>query len=410
MKVVQINCVYDYGSTGKITRDIHRSLKKKGIESAVLYGRRKKTSEEGVYKTCSEFEAKLWNFLSRIDGHPYSVAPIATKRLLNKLEKEKPDIVHLQCINGFFVDIYQLITYLREKHIPTVLTLHAEFMYTGNCGHAFDCEEWKTGCMKCPKPREAISSIRCNTTAWNWKRMKRAFEGFEHLIICPVSDWVGKRAALSPILKSYPIETVLNGVDTEIFCYCETMAKELRGKLNIADRKMVLHVTANYTDSVKGGKFITELSNRLNPEKYVVVVVDGANNQPPKDFRGIYYGCAKDQDELAAFYSAADVMVLTSYRECLPTTCLESLCCGTEIVSFYFHGNEGEKSFPEKYVHFIPHGDIQQLEDKIINTCEDHEDKIICGRECRSKFSKELMLEHYVDIYKRVLCNHEGTL
>lgn len=58
-------------------------------------------------------------------------------------------------------------------------------------------------------------------------------------------------------------------------------------------------------------------------------------------------------------------MVLTSYRECLPTTCLESLCCGTEIVSFYFHGDEGEGSFPEKYVHFIPHGDMEQLTDTV---------------------------------------------
>lgn len=407
MKVLQINCVYDYGSTGKITRDIHKSLKKNGIESVVLYGRRKKTHDKGVYKTCTEFEAKLWNALSRIDGHPYAVAPIATKRLLRKLKKENPDVVHLQCINGFFVDIYQLMVYLKENHIPTVLTLHAEFMYTGNCGHAFDCEEWKSGCVKCPSPKEAISSFRSNATAWNWKKMKMAFEGFENLIICPVSDWVGKRAVQSPILEQYTVKTVLNGIDTKAFCYCETMAKELRRKLNIADRKMILHVTANYADYVKGGKFVTELSRRLNPEEYVVVVVDGANNQPPEDFKGIYYGRANSQSELAAFYSAADVMVLTSYRECLPTTCLESLCCGTEIVSFYFHGNEGEKSFPEKYVHFIPHGDIQQLEEEVVKICKKHAEKKTCEQECRSLFSKELMLNNYISIYREILSNHK---
>ena len=128
MKILQINCVYDYGSTGKITRDIHKSLQKNGFDSVVLYGRRQKVQEAGVYKTCTEFEAKAWNVLSRLTGQPYAVTPFGTLTLLHRLEREKPDVVHLQCINGYFVDIYRLLNYLKKNHIPTVLTLHAEFM------------------------------------------------------------------------------------------------------------------------------------------------------------------------------------------------------------------------------------------------------------------------------------------
>ena len=284
MKVLQINCVYDYGSTGKITRDIHKNLQKNGFDSVVLYGRRQKVQEAGVYKTCTEFEAKAWNVLSRLTGQPYAVTPFGTLTLLHRLEREKPDVVHLQCINGYFVDIYRLLNYLKKNHIPTVLTLHAEFMYTGNCGYAFECNEWKTGCHNCPNQKEAINSTRKGATAWNWKKMKEAFEGFDDLILCPVSNWVGERAAQSPVLRQYPICTVLNGIDTDVFHYREKEALVLREKLNVGDRKMILHVTASYTDPVKGGKFITELSQRLDSEKYVVVVVDGLNNPPPKDF------------------------------------------------------------------------------------------------------------------------------
>ena len=233
--------------------------------------------------------------------------------------------------------------------------------------------------------------------------MKEAFEGFDDLILCPVSNWVGERATQSPVLKQYPIRTVLNGIDTDIFHYREKEALVLREKLNVGDRKMILHVTASYTDPVKGGKFITELSQRVDSEKYVVVVVDGLNNPPPKDFCGIYYGRANGQEELAAFYSAADVMVLTSYRECLPTTCLESLCCGTEIVSFYFHGDEGEGSFPEKYVHFIPHGDMEQLTDTVKNVSDHPEEKKICCEAGQKIFSQKVMVENYEKIYKKIL-------
>ena len=234
-------------------------------------------------------------------------------------------------------------------------------------------------------------------------KMKEAFEGFDDLILCPVSNWVGERAAQSPVLRQYPICTVLNGIDTDVFHYREKEALVLREKLNVGERKMILHVTASYTNPVKGGKFITELSQRLDSEKYVVVVVDGLNNPPPKEFCGIYYGRANGQEELAAFYSAADVMVLTSYRECLPTTCLESLCCGTEIVSFYFHGDEGEGSFPEKYVHFIPHGDMEQLTDTVKNVSEHHEEKKICCEAGRKIFSQKVMVENYEKIYKKLL-------
>lgn len=139
MKVLQINCVYDYGSTGKITRDIHKNLQKNGFDSVVLYGRRQKVQEAGVYKTCTEFEAKAWNVLSRLTGQPYAVTPFGTLTLLHRLEREKPDVVHLQCINGYFVDIYRLLNYLKKNHIPTVLTLHAEFKL---------CVLKKLSCMK----------------------------------------------------------------------------------------------------------------------------------------------------------------------------------------------------------------------------------------------------------------------
>ena len=148
MKVLQVNCVYDYGSTGKITKALHECLTARGIESVVVYGRRQKTDDISVFKTCTEVEAKGWKALSRVIGHPYEAAPIGTKVLIDRIKKEKPDIVHLQCLNGYFVNIYKLINWLKQNGIPTVLTLHAEFMYTGGCSLALDCTQWKRAAGK----------------------------------------------------------------------------------------------------------------------------------------------------------------------------------------------------------------------------------------------------------------------
>ena len=68
MKVIQINCVYKQGSTGKIVYDIHNTLLKNGIASIVLYGREKKPAEPNVYKISTEIEAKIHAVFSKLFG------------------------------------------------------------------------------------------------------------------------------------------------------------------------------------------------------------------------------------------------------------------------------------------------------------------------------------------------------
>lgn len=71
MKILQVNCVYNKGSTGKITYDIHSELKKRGIESVVCYGRGEKVSEPNVYKICGEFDSGLNHFWANFSGVLY---------------------------------------------------------------------------------------------------------------------------------------------------------------------------------------------------------------------------------------------------------------------------------------------------------------------------------------------------
>lgn len=163
MKVLQVNSVYDFGSTGKITADIHRLLPQYGVDSVVCYGRRGKTDDSNVYRICDDFYSHIEHFRANITGVMYGGCEISTQRLIRIIEREKPDVVHLQCLNGYFVNIYRLVEWLKNNHIPTVLTLHAEFMYTGGCGYSIDCNQWSTrkGCGHsiCPRYRSELKSL-----------------------------------------------------------------------------------------------------------------------------------------------------------------------------------------------------------------------------------------------------------
>ena len=357
MKIIQINCVYKEGSTGKIAHDIHKGLLSAGEESIVICGRRAK-KEEGVYGIASEPYAKFNNLLSRITGVMYGGCYFSTEKIKRIIKKEKPDIVHLHCINGFFCNIFRLLEFLKKNNIKTVLTLHAEFMYTANCGHAYECEKWKTGCGNCPQLKSTMKSILFDNTHLSWVKMKKAFEDFDNLIVTSVSGWLKNRAEQSPILADKKHVVVLNGVDTNIFKIYET--ENLRKELNLEDKKVLFHVTANFDSETKGRRYILDLAERLRGENIVFLIAGKCDNKPENAENIIFLGNVKDQEKLAKYYSLADLTVLASKRETFSMPVAESLCCGTAVVGFKAGAPE-EITIPE-YSKFVSHGDVDALE------------------------------------------------
>ena len=100
MKILQINCVYGVGSTGKLTKALHTALLAEGADSIVLYGRGPDAHAPGVHRLCGNLYGKANSLLSRFTGLSYGGCRLATQKAIRILQKEQPDVVHLQCING----------------------------------------------------------------------------------------------------------------------------------------------------------------------------------------------------------------------------------------------------------------------------------------------------------------------
>lgn len=406
MKVMQINSVYNYGSTGKITHDLHHALLKEGIDSVVYYGRRFPTEDEGVHKFCSEPYSKFNNALSRVTGLMYGGCYFSTNRLISAIEREKPDVVHLQCLNGYFVNVYRLIAYLKERQIPTVLTLHAEFMYTGNCGHAMDCERWKTGCGHCPRWRKETKSLFFDRTAESWRRMKAAFEGFDKLKVVSVSPWLMERARQSPMLVDKEHSVIYNGVGTAVFHCYET--RELRRELGITENEaVVFHATPMFNLNprhIKGGYYVTETAKRFAGEPVRFVVAGRYDKAEIYPENMLMLGEIKDQIQLAKLYSLADVTLLTSKKETFSMVCAESLCCGTPVVGFKAGAPE-MISLPE-YSRFVEYGDVGALENEVRRFLSTGKNGEISDR-ASAVYSMETMVRQFVDCYQKAVANNQ---
>lgn len=399
MKVLQVNCVYNKGSSGKIVADMHTTLQQNGVESIVCYGRGKWIREKNIIKTCPELYAKANHFLTFFTGIMYGGCYFSTRYLISVIKREKPDIVHLHCINGYFVNIYSLVTWLKKNHIKTVVTLHAEFMHTANCAYAYECEKWKTGCGNCSRYKEESKSLFFDRSHVSWQKMKDAFDGFDNdLVVTSVSGWLMDRAKESPIFQGKNHTVVYNGLDTDIFRYRDT--SELRKKHGFTDEKIIFHATSSFSlekDHIKGGWYVNELAKRLADQNVKILVAGPYPEGIQVAENVILLGSISDQVLLAQYYAMADVTLLTSRRETFSMVTAESLSCGTPVVGFRAGAPE-QIAIPE-YSCFVKYDDMDTLADRICAYLNNSFDKQTISDAGKIIYSKEIMMERYFSIY-----------
>ena len=391
MKIFQINCVYGRGSTGTLTRALHRGLTGLGEDSRVIYGRGEDTEEVGVSRLGSELYGKANGLRARLSGLMYGGCELSTGRLITLLRDERPDLVHLQCINGTFVNVYRLIDFLKREGIPTVITIHAEFLYTANCSHAYDCDKWKTGCGACPNPRVQTHSWLFDASAASWKRMAEAFDGFEKLSVVSVSPWQRERAEQSPFFRNARHRVILNGVDSVVFR--SVPERERREHVRI------LHVSPHFDPSpghIKGGEYVLRLAERLGDRAEIQIVGPAEPCRAPENVKLL--GAIWQPKELAKLYSQADLTLLTSRRETFSMVCVESLCCGTPVVGFAAGGPESIAL--REYSSFVPFGDEDALYKAVLTPPPGTAERI--SRAAAERYGLERMIEEYLDEYRKV--------
>lgn len=404
MKICQINCVYGTGSTGKIVRDLHSTLIKEGYESVVIVSRKSQfTDEDGVKVTSNIFLSYCSALLRRGLGMSFDWAIIQTIRIIRILKRENPDIVHLHCVNGNDINLYSLYKYLAKNRVKTLYTLHAEFPYTGGCGNSLNCDRWRTGCGNCPNLKAGLQSPWIDGTHRTWKKQLYYYRMFDKQLLrfTAVSPWLLQRSEDSPLLKGFRKTTVLNGVDTNVFC-SKSSTSEWRKKLGFQkNEKLLLYVTASFyphQDNLKGGRYVLEVAEKLRniPIKIVVAANYGDDCNLPENV--LYVGRTTTQTHLADLYKEADLTLITSINETFGMPVAESLCCGTPVIGFKAGGPESI-SIPD-YCEFVEFADTEALCDSIIKWigCDKNGD-IISSLAVR-KYSKEEMTNNYIKQYK----------
>ena len=219
MKVLQINAVYGIGSTGRTTAELDKALQEKGINSLVVTPKTN-VLQDNIYIIGSKVDWKIHGFLSRFVGKQAHFSKNATERLIHYIEVQRPDVVHLRNLHGNYIHFPLFMRYLAVHDIPTVLTLHDCWFYTGKCCHytVDGCFRWKTGCHDCPRLHKDNPSWFRDATATLWAEKKKLFESIPRLAVVGVSDWITNEAKQSFLTCAREVTRIYNWIDTNTFC------------------------------------------------------------------------------------------------------------------------------------------------------------------------------------------------
>ena len=397
-KLFQINVDANHGSNGGIMQDIGETMLVSGWDSYIAYGRKVQPSKSNLIRIGTKWDTYGHVLESRLfDNHGLS-SRLATLKLIKKMKEIQPNIVHFHNIHGYYINYRILLQYLAKNDIPTVFTMHDEWAYTGHC--AFhdpnNCSKWETHCENCPAYRHYPSSWFFDRSYQNFELKKRVFSAIPRLYLVPVSSWLGNLTKKS-FLGDRPIIPIHNGIDTEIFHPIES---NIREKYNIVGKRILLGVASTWNK----GKGLQEFLNLSKISTYQVILVGVSKTQkeylPPNIIAIDRTEC---REQLAEFYSVADVFVTPSYCDTFSTVCLEAQSCGTPVVTYDTGGNS--ETIDDSTGIVVERGNYKMLLEAIERVLSKDREKyrVSCRNRILRNFKKEDRYQDYKKLYYEIL-------
>lgn len=403
MRLLQINSVVNFGSTGKIAEDIGKLAMERGWESYIAFGRDSNESNSNTFRITSSFEIYEDVLATRLlDRHGLSHLR-STKRFIHGIQQLKPDVVHIHNLHGYYVNYSLLLRHLSEHRIPVVMTLHDCWTFTGHCCF-FEfqgCDKWKSHCQSCPQLAEYPASWGIDRSSENFALKKEVFSKMNNLQLITVSDWLENLVRQS-FLSSSKVSTIHNGIDTQLFKYSHLGHQNLRKEYGLADKWIILGV-ASVWDQRKGLKDFVQLSGRLDKSHQIVLVgiTKDQRSQLPSSIIAIER--TSSATGLASWYSCADVFVNPTHDDNFPTTNIEALACGTPVVTYDTGGS------PEAIDSLtgikVERGNVEKLAEAIctvrLNGKMAYHDS--CIKRAHMHFDKNKNFNLYFDIYNSMV-------
>ncbi len=400
------------GSTGKIMLQIAKTAEAAGhivrTYSPIPFVRGKKNQLPDIpnhFWWGSRLEAMFHYYTGALLGANGLFSHIGTRKLVSHLKKFSPEVIHLHNIHGFCLNLPIFFKYVKRSGAKVVWTFHDCWPFTGHCPHftLIGCDKWQTVCENCPQPK-IYPKMYLDTAKLMYRKKKEWFGELNDLTIVTPSQWLADLTKKS-FLSKHTIQVINNGIDLSVFIPRESNFRE---KYNIKAKYVLLGVSFDWGRR-KGLDVLIELAKRLDPKVYQIVLVgtdDNIDKQLPSNIISIHR--TNNQIELAEIYSAADLFVNPTREENYPTVNMESIACGTPVLTF---NTGGSPEIPDDLTGtVVAYDDIDSMEKEIIRITEQ---SVFKKEDCLKRaeqFDMNLKFKEYLQLYENSSHITDGTI
>ena len=263
--------------------------------------------------------------------------------------------------------------------------------------------KWKTQCFQCPLKHRYPRALVDNSTR-NFNQKKSSFLGVgDKLVIVPVSAWLADQAKQS-FFKKNKIEYIYNGVDIDVFSP-KGDTRRLIMKYHLEGKTIILGVASTWTED-KGFLDYLMLREKLS-EHYIIVMIGLDKKMMTKLSSGII-GIEHTQsvEELAEWYSVADVVLSLSRAETFGLTVAEGMACGTPAV--VYNNTAPPELITERTGCIVEKtGDIYGVISAIKEIQKNGKEyySAACRKKAEECFDKTKCFQQYIDLYNEILSN-----
>lgn len=397
-RVYLINVTCGFGSTGKIVLGIYDELVRQGYICRAAYGRGNAPAGYDTYRIGNDLGVNIHGVLSRITDRHGFYSFSATSGLIEDIKAFGADIVHLHNIHGYYLNIKMLFEFLRSADIQVIWTLHDCWSFTGHCSH-FEfagCDKWLTGCNKCTQLSEYPKSFVMDASRQNYADKKRLFTGMDNMRLVTPSEWLKSKVKQS-YMQDYAVQVVPTGINLDIF---KPRESDLRQRYGIEDKFVILGAANPWRDR-KGLSDFVKLK-KVIPDKYVIVMLGLKPEQISQMPEGIIaLGRTDSIEEMAEWYSAADVYVNLTLEDTFPTTNIEALACGTPVITYRAGGSP--ESVTQGCGFVVERSSIQAVVDALEATERGESSAQSCRQRALEYSSEKRFRQYFEEVYAQIL-------
>ncbi|MFX1238962.1 MAG: glycosyltransferase family 4 protein [Promethearchaeota archaeon] len=404
MSILHINTSDIQGGAAIASYRLHQGLLSQGIDSKMLVNIQKTDSDRIATIKRQRYFEKFISSFSYFSGLNY-VNIISSYNIIKHPFYNEADILNFHNLHGGYFNYLAIPKLTKNK--PALYTLHDMWSFSGHCAYSYDCNKWQTCCGKCPYLDTYPRAYRDNTRI-EWKLKKWVYNRSNLTIITP-SQWLAEDVKKS-MLKLFSIHQIPYGIDTETYQPLDPIL--CRRVLNISPyQKVLLFVAQNLNDVRKGGgdllkTTLTHLPTTLKSDLLLLTIGNGGEKiAETVGINTLNLGYISGDRLKAIAYSASDLFILPTRADNFPLALLESMACGTPMVSFNIGG------VPELVRHGVTgylarSEDTQDLAQAILKLFEDNELRKRMSHNCRKlaieEYSIELQSKRYIEMALKI--------